>query len=213
MATLDKVRAPSTQQRILREAAALFAVNGYHGTSTRDIAREVGIRQPSLFHHFTSKQDIADRLFEIDLTRSVAAATALAAAEGPAAVRLYQYLRYELEVTETSPYDLRGLYLTDLIDQPEFARWRAEYDRVLVVLRELTVEGIESGEFVDEAPELVVTVLDAVITHSVIPATRPVPDTPERVASLLLRMLLRRPSDLRRVVRAPAAVPLPPPGP
>lgn len=211
MATLDGVRTPTTQQRILREAAALFAVNGYHGTSTRDIAREVGIRQPSLFHHFASKQEIADRLFEIDLTRSVTVATALAAAPGSAAVRLYQYLRYELEVTETSPYDLRGLYLTDLIDQPEFARWRAEYDRVLVALRDLTVEGIAAGEFVDEAPELVVTVLDAVITHSVIPATHPVPDTPERVASLLLRMLLRRPSDLPRVVRTPAPVPLPPP--
>ena len=44
------------------EASHLFAVRGYFGTSTRDIADAVGLRQPSLFFHFPSKQAIVEQL-------------------------------------------------------------------------------------------------------------------------------------------------------
>ena len=47
-----------TRERILREASRLFARKGFHGTSTREIADAVEIRQPSLFHHFPTKRDI-----------------------------------------------------------------------------------------------------------------------------------------------------------
>jgi len=38
-----------TRQQILLHAARLFGQRGYYGTTTRDIADAVGIRQPSLF--------------------------------------------------------------------------------------------------------------------------------------------------------------------
>lgn len=47
---------------ILKACAELFAVHGFKGTSTRMIADRVGIRQPSLFHHFPKKADILDAL-------------------------------------------------------------------------------------------------------------------------------------------------------
>ncbi|GAA4491598.1 TetR/AcrR family transcriptional regulator [Microbacterium panaciterrae] len=43
---------------ILDAAQNLFVMNGYAGTSTRDIADAVGIRQPSLYYHFKTKSDI-----------------------------------------------------------------------------------------------------------------------------------------------------------
>ena len=57
-------QASSTRERILREASILFTQHGYFGTSTRDIAGAVGIRQPSLFHHFDNKAAIAEELLE-----------------------------------------------------------------------------------------------------------------------------------------------------
>jgi AcrR family transcriptional regulator len=49
---------PDTRERILEVAAKLFVEQGYDGTSVRDIAKELGIANPSIYYHFKSKVDI-----------------------------------------------------------------------------------------------------------------------------------------------------------
>lgn len=54
-----------TARRILIEAAALFARRGVHGTTMRDIADRCGIRAPSIYEHFRSKEHLVGELMRI----------------------------------------------------------------------------------------------------------------------------------------------------
>lgn len=51
-----------TKQKILDKALELFSVYGYDSVSVGEIAKAVGIKAPSLYNHFPSKQAIFDAI-------------------------------------------------------------------------------------------------------------------------------------------------------
>lgn len=55
--------------RILEAATMRLADHGYAGTSLRALADDVGIRAPSLLHHFANKQALRDAVLEGLLSR------------------------------------------------------------------------------------------------------------------------------------------------
>ena len=55
----------TTKEKITEEALTLFAEKGYKGTSVKNIADAVGIKDASLYNHFKSKQEIFDSIVEL----------------------------------------------------------------------------------------------------------------------------------------------------
>ncbi len=54
----------NTKELILEAGVDLFAEKGYQGTSVRDLAARVGIRESSLYNHFPGKEAILEGILE-----------------------------------------------------------------------------------------------------------------------------------------------------
>lgn len=75
------------RQRILETAGRLFAERGYAATSVRDIADELGIANPSLYHHFSSKAELLEEVLREPLDLVMQALVDAEALSGEARTR------------------------------------------------------------------------------------------------------------------------------
>jgi TetR/AcrR family transcriptional regulator, cholesterol catabolism regulator len=53
-----RVNADARRRQLAAQAAELFDETGYHTTSVAELARAAGMRKPTLYHYFSSKDDI-----------------------------------------------------------------------------------------------------------------------------------------------------------
>lgn len=53
-----------TKEQILQESLKLFSKHSYHGASIRDIAKNIGKRESSIYNHFKSKEEILSKIIE-----------------------------------------------------------------------------------------------------------------------------------------------------
>lgn len=196
-------RGAATREKILVEASRLFAVRGYFGTSTRDIADAVGIRQPSLFFHFQTKQVIVEELLRYSIEDPVAIASRLLTTDAPAAVRIYRYVWFDTGHLLNSPYDLTGVHRDDLMSSPEFASWRRKTQKLRKDIQSLVQQGEIDGSLRSLQPVLTQELISGMnlntirMAHAGRPPTRV--DVPSFVADFILRAILADPESLPHV--------------
>ena len=155
----QSVDAWPTRDRILYEASRLIAARGFHGATTRDIADGVGIRQPSVFNHFASKQDILAELMVFDLTVPAERAEQLSFEADPPASRLYRYAAWDLRWYQEMPFDLRGMH-EDLVNMPGMEEFQQALERWTKAIARILDQGLAAGEFRADAAPFVPAILD-----------------------------------------------------
>lgn len=83
-------------EETLAAAARVFAMRGYHGATTEEIASLLGIRQASLYYYFRSKEEALEQVCVRGVAGYVEDAQAIAAAGGVGAGRLAALIRAHL---------------------------------------------------------------------------------------------------------------------
>ena len=183
----------STRDSILLEASRLFATRGFRGTSTRDICAAVGIRQPSLYSHFASKQSIAEELLRRDLTLAIEALERVHRDGGGPAVELYRYLRWEITYDIEDPFDKRALYNAEILELPELDSCRELLEQCSEQIEAVIRRGIVAGDFIDLDVVFLRRTIDAISIEAMRGSVdqTPIVDQPDLAATLVTRALLR----------------------
>ncbi len=103
------VKSSTQKDKILNSAAQLFARQGYHGTSTREIARLADVSENTIFRHFDRKEDL---FWTVLRTRCAAVKLRRDVAEGlmeghPPEVVLPKVIEFLSDILNYSPDLLR----------------------------------------------------------------------------------------------------------
>ena len=64
MARTQRERTEATTAQLLRAARRLFAADGYNATALEDVVAAAGVTKGALYHHFDSKRDLFQAVFE-----------------------------------------------------------------------------------------------------------------------------------------------------
>ncbi|UUZ90456.1 TetR/AcrR family transcriptional regulator [Paenibacillus sp. P25] len=139
-------------QTIKAAALRLFALRGYDGVPLSEIAKEVGIRTPSIYAHFSSKDDLFMAVFEDVLAEhSMRLERLIERLKGRSVEeRLYTVLHdtcqtYLLSEEHMTFLKRTMLFPTAGLKDSLLERFTATEDRLNGMLRDIFTDGIASG--------------------------------------------------------------------
>jgi AcrR family transcriptional regulator len=146
-------RATVTPKAVRETALTLFARVGYHGTTMNDIARELGIKKPSLYVHVRAKQDLLRDLILETEERLLAEFHEAVASTDDAREQLRRAMEAAVRRHALHPRQaLVGNRDMSALDEPHRERvheLRVEHERSF---RSIIERGTEQGVFDVESP-------------------------------------------------------------
>lgn len=187
-----------------------------------DIARAAGLQQPSLYYWFRRKELILQATLVVNRT-PLEFIGRVGAGSGSPALKLYRLLRYDTYQMCQSPIDFNEIERLAENQPEDFIDFWTDYTRLHEWVAVLVMAGIDEGELIEVDPQETATELlcfDEAVQKRCRYQPRHQGDsknpfgyearTPaewaERVASLSLRALLRRPGDVQRLQKQAAQV-------
>lgn len=138
----------NSRDDVVRAAGRLFADRGYHGTSMRDLGKELGLLGSSLYSHVSSKQDLLVEVVEEGARLFEESAEKALATEGRASDRLDALIAGHVDVVVDN-IEVARTFLNEarMLDGDHRARIIAARDHYEEGFRSVIREGIEDGSF------------------------------------------------------------------
>lgn len=137
-----------SREAILESAAQVFRQKGFHGASMADIAETVQLQKASLYHHFSSKQDILLELLDRALDMVTDGMVQVMEQDVPAEEKLRLAMRSYLK-TLSEQGDLVSVMLLEhrSLDPEYRSRHIPHRDRFENMWRDLIQQGVDDGVF------------------------------------------------------------------
>ncbi|MGN6246285.1 MAG: TetR/AcrR family transcriptional regulator [Motilibacteraceae bacterium] len=135
-------RRERTRQRILAAAWELSGERGLTGWALRDLGTRVGMRAPSLYVYFTSKNDLYDAMFAQGYRQLIMAYQELRGADLPAAAKVRAGAHTFFAFAVSDPARMQLLFLRVI---PSFVPSAASYALAEEVYAELAAVLAEAG--------------------------------------------------------------------
>jgi len=156
------------REEILESAAQIIREKGYHAASMQDIADAVNLQKASLYHHFSSKQEILLVLLDQALDLLIERVSAVVTRDIPADEKFCLAMRVYLESLDEHAALASVLLLEHRSLDPEYhKRHIPRRDRFEKLWRDLIQEGMESGIFQDTDPSMTARALLGVMNWTI----------------------------------------------
>lgn len=142
----------NTRQDVIEAAGRLFAEKGYHGSSMRDLGRELGLLGSSLYAHVESKQDLLVGVVEEGARLFQASAVSALTAGGPPDNQLRQLIAGHIGVVLDNR-DVVRTYLNEarMLDAEHRSRVIAARDAYEQAFRQVIAAGMSDESFRPDA--------------------------------------------------------------
>ena len=136
---------------VIAAAGHLFSQKGYHGTSMRDLGRELGLLGSSLYAHVDSKQDLLVEVVEAGARLFQASADAATQIEGTAEARLRALIEGHIDVVlENVAVARTFLNEARVLDHEHREKVLEARDAYESAFRAVIAEGRADGSFRDD---------------------------------------------------------------
>jgi len=137
---------------MVQAAARLFSERGYHGTSIQHLADALGLQKGSLYSHIGSKEELLFDVVNEGADRFLERGERALTLQALASVRLKRLLVAHIE-TAIEHLDAATVFLNEwrYLSAERRDEIQAKRDRYEEIVRQIITEGIEAGEFRDDA--------------------------------------------------------------
>lgn len=158
----------NTRADVVEAAGRLFAERGYHGTSMRDLGKELGLLGSSLYAHVESKQHLLVEVVREGAALFASSASSALATEGTAEDRLRSLIAGHVDVVLDNR-DIARTFLNEarVLEDDYRERIVAARDAYEEAFRQVLRDGVTEGSFSDGvdpkfASILILSVLNAI---------------------------------------------------
>lgn len=139
-------KGPHRRLVILRQAAKIFHERGYTASSLRELAQHCGIQGASIYHHFSSKQDILHEIMDYTMTTLIERLKETIEGVEDPLEKLDRAIRFHIQ------YHINNPYITHVTDT-ELRSLKAEYLEHVIRKRDeyegffhgMLTEGVAAG--------------------------------------------------------------------